>query len=126
MFDSLVSQQPALLVPILSVIGAALVFLVWIIAHYWAAIRRVELEAGLKREMLNRGLAAADIERVLMASSAGRDEPTEEKEAIGEYEHDLITKMLDAKYSAEEIERLVRAFKSGEKTDIRLPDRMLR
>jgi hypothetical protein len=126
MFDALVQKNPALLIPILSIIGTALVFLVWIFAHYWAKVRRMELEAALKKEMLNRGLGAADIERVLAASSAARpaDLPAE-KETISDNEYYLVEKMLDEGRPVEEIERLVRAFKTGETPRIRSLERVM-
>jgi hypothetical protein len=40
-----------------------------VIAHYWYRIRRAELDAILKQEMLARGLSADEIERVLRADS---------------------------------------------------------
>jgi hypothetical protein len=40
------------------------------IAYYWAKVRRTEIEAALKHDMLQRGMGAEDIERVLKASQA--------------------------------------------------------
>jgi hypothetical protein len=126
MFESLVENNAALLIPLLSIAGAAVVFLVWILAHYWANVRRLEADATLKREMLARGLGAADIERILLASSGGiTDSPPAEKETISDNEYYLVEKMLDAEYPVEEIERLVRAFKSGEQTGFKLPEKLL-
>jgi hypothetical protein len=126
MLEALVDKQPALLIPILAILGASVVSLVWVVAHYWAKGRRMELETALKKDMLNRGLGAADIERILLASSdTDADERPAEKETITDNEYYLVEKMLDEEYPVEEIERLVRAFKSGEKTNIRLPERLL-
>jgi hypothetical protein len=126
MLEILVERQPALLIPLLSIVGAALVCLVWIVAHYWASARRLEVDANLKRDMLNRGLGAADIERVLLASSSSSpEERPAAKDPITDNEYYLVEKMLDEEYPVEEIERLVRAFKSGESTNIRLPDKLL-
>jgi len=122
MFEPLVEKNPALLIPILSVVGAAVVFLVWIIAHYWAKIRRMELEAALKKDMLNRGLSPAEIERVLLASATARPQ---QKEIVSDNEYHLVEKLVDAEYASDEIERVVRAFKLGEKVEVRLPDRLL-
>jgi len=122
MFEKLVETHPALLIPILSVTGLAAIFLVWIIAHYWAKVRRIELEAGLKKDMLNRGLGAAEIEQVLLASATTRPM---QKETISRNECFLIERLIAAEASIEDIERLVRAFRSGEKVDFRLPDRLL-
>jgi hypothetical protein len=76
--------------------------------------------------MLNRGLGADEIERILLASAnATPEQLPPEKQTISDNEYYLVEKMLEAEYPVEEIEKLVRAFKSGEKTDIRLPDRLL-
>lgn len=75
MFETLFQQTPALIIPVLAIVGTAIVFLVWIIAHYWHSSRRQELEAALKQDMLNRGLTPEEIERVLLASSA-REQPS--------------------------------------------------
>jgi hypothetical protein len=123
MIETLFSRQPALLIPILAVLGSAVVFTVWIIAHYWGRARQLEMEAALKQDMLNRGLSAADIERVLFASSRRDEAPPEPTETISDNEYYLVEKMLEEGHSVEEIERLVRAFKDGT-TNIRLPRRV--
>ena len=48
------------------------------VAHYWWKIRRAELEADLKHEMLARGMSADDITRVLNASAADSDDSKKE------------------------------------------------
>ena len=56
------------------------------IAHYWHKIRRAELEAALKHDMLQRGMSAEEIQMVLQAStssSKGCSEPATRKEAAG-------------------------------------------
>jgi hypothetical protein len=110
MFESIAMREPALLIPIFAVLGGPVVFVTWIIAHYVAAARRTDLEMALKRDMLNRGMGAADIERVL-ASGQAADEP---KETLSETEYELVQKMLEQKYSGEEVERMVRALRGGE------------
>jgi hypothetical protein len=45
---------------------------VTIIGNYWYKHRRLETETALKQDMLNRGMSAEDIERVIRAS-AGKD-----------------------------------------------------
>ena len=37
------------------------------IAHFWWKIRQAEIEATLKRDMLDRGLSVEEIERILAA-----------------------------------------------------------
>jgi hypothetical protein len=38
------------------------------LAYFWASIRKAEIEANLKRDMIARGMSAEDIQRVLEAS----------------------------------------------------------
>src|SRR5262249_51878111 len=84
-----------------------------ITAHYWAHGHQMDLESALKKDMINRGMSAADIERVLQASSTRTEESKSAEEPISDNEYYLVEKMLDEGHSVEEIERLVRAFKSG-------------
>src|SRR5262245_7620076 len=127
MFEVLFKDQPALFIPVVSILGAGSVFIIWILAHYWHASRRQELEAALKQDMLNRGLSVADIERVLLASSS-REEPIppEPQETITDNEYHLVEKMLDDGHSIEDIEKLVKAFQEGKgvATNVRLPRKL--
>jgi hypothetical protein len=113
MFETIFEKQPSLIVPVVALIGGTIVFTVWIIAHYWKRGRQLDIEASLKQDMLNRGLAAADIERILWASSDGPPEEVQPQtqETITDNEYYLVEKMIDEGRSVEEIERLVRAFK---------------
>jgi hypothetical protein len=112
MIENGLAAQPALLIPLVSMLGATLVSIVWIIAHYWKGIRQLDVEMALKQDLLNRGLSAADIERVLWASSGGPPQPeSNTPEVITDNEYYLVEKMLDDGKTIEEIERLVRAFK---------------
>jgi hypothetical protein len=116
MLETLVEREPALLIPIVALLGATLVFTVWIIAHSWCKSKQIESELALKKDMLAREFAPADIERVLLASAnAAREEASAGKEAISDNEYYLVEKMLNEEYPVEEIERLVKAFKSGER-----------
>lgn len=52
-------------------IGAMLLvstcFIVWIVAHYWRKTREAGYNARLKQLMIERGMSAEEIERVLSA-----------------------------------------------------------
>lgn len=50
-------------------------WLTWILAEQWRRGRKAELEIMLKQEMLQRGMSADDIVKVLNAST-GRSKPT--------------------------------------------------
>ena len=75
-FQSWMSTQNAgQLIGLVSVVGGLFVGFVAILAGTWAkvrrsehAARRAEWEAALKPDMINRGMSADEIERVLAAS----------------------------------------------------------
>jgi hypothetical protein len=127
MFETLFQREPALFIPVVALVGATIVFTVWLVAHYLNSARRQEIEAALKQDMLNRGMAAADIERVMLASSA-REEPvaSQKAETVSDNEYYLVEKMLDDGHSIEDVERIVRAFKEGKEgsVKIKLPHRL--
>lgn len=52
---------------VLWAIGISLTLITWAITDSWRKVRRAEIEAGLKHEMLQRGLSPEEIERVLRA-----------------------------------------------------------
>jgi hypothetical protein len=58
------------LIPIIAVGGGLLIPIVAIIAHSWRKMRHLELEIGLKNEMIARGMSAEEIERVIRATGA--------------------------------------------------------
>jgi hypothetical protein len=121
MFEILFERYPALIIPVLGILGLTLVTFVWIMNIYWSRNRKMELESTLKHDMLNRGFQPVDIERVLLASSSG-PQPTP-AQTISDNEYYLVQKMIEEGHSIEDIERLVRAFKEGS-TGIRLPHRV--
>jgi hypothetical protein len=45
-----------------------------IVSVMWANVRKAEVEANLKREMLDRGMSAEEIERVIKATAAGSED----------------------------------------------------
>jgi hypothetical protein len=115
MFEAIFEKQPSLIVPALSLAGGTIVFTVWILAHYWKRVQQIHVESSLKQDMLNRGLSAGDIERVLWASSDGPPEATapQTQEVITDNEYYLVEKMIDEGKTVEDIERIVRAFKGN-------------
>jgi hypothetical protein len=52
---------------VLWAIGISLTLITWAITDSWRKVRRAEIEAGLKHEMLARGMSPEEIERVLRA-----------------------------------------------------------
>jgi hypothetical protein len=66
--------------------------IVWL-SLQWRLHRRTELEAALKQDMLNRGMSAEDIERVLRASATPRSEDqagTRQPQTVGELVADVV------------------------------------
>ncbi len=45
-----------------------------VVAQYWRQMRRDELDASLKQDMIARGMSAVEIERVLAAGRKKKDE----------------------------------------------------
>jgi hypothetical protein len=50
-----------------------------LMAKYWFKHRRLEMETALKQDMVNRGMSAEDIERVLLASTVKDCEASSKK-----------------------------------------------
>jgi hypothetical protein len=55
------------LIILVSVVGGLLCAITAIIAAHWQKIRRAEIAAALKQDMLNRGMSADEIRTVLEA-----------------------------------------------------------
>ena len=71
MMDLLSRLDGGELIGIVAVVGGLLIAMVGIIAGSWVKVRRAEIAAALKQDMLNRGLSAVDIRTVLEAGSKG-------------------------------------------------------
>ena len=70
MIDLLFSKfNPGELTTLLSVAGGLLCVITAIIAGNWQKVRRAEITAALKQDMVNRGMSADDIRTVLEAGS---------------------------------------------------------
>ncbi len=68
MSEWLAQMHPALLIPILPIIGGCLIAIVGIVSSQWRKHRQTELEIALKHDMLNRNFSAEEIERVVRAA----------------------------------------------------------
>ncbi len=51
------------------------------VAHYWHKVRKAELEAALKQEMIQRGMSADEIKQVIEASTGNRAKATRSEPA---------------------------------------------
>jgi hypothetical protein len=92
----------------LASIGLVAVFTV---ASYWAKVRLAQIEAVLKKQMLERGMSAAEIEQVIQASREPGEDPR--FTISGDIEADrasLVTLMSAYDYEGADIERVIREF----------------
>ena len=57
------------LIPLLAILCSAVVAIVWVIAAYYRSVQVADMDTTLKLEMIQRGMSADDIERVLQVHS---------------------------------------------------------
>jgi hypothetical protein len=95
-----------------AILIGGLVALVAIATAMWRSVRRAEVEASLKQDMLNRGMTVDQIERVIRASAAA-PEYGETAGPISDNEYYLVEKLVEEGKSVEDIERIIRAFKGS-------------
>jgi hypothetical protein len=109
---------PDALVPLVALLGGAVVFIVWIIAHYWAKARHADLQASLKLELLRQGKTVDEIERILQVGIVPEDIPAEPASpgtsppAIVD-EVSLVRLLTQEGYGAEDIETLLHMYQEG-------------
>jgi hypothetical protein len=96
------------LIPIVAIIAGIVCAIVAILSRQWRRLRVAEMEAGLKQQMLEKGMSAAEIAQVLRASSqrdCGHWYTGDENYDKG----NLVKALADNGLSAEDIERVLRA-----------------
>jgi hypothetical protein len=84
MVDILSALNPRDLIILVSVVGGLLCGIIAIVAGAWQKIRRAEIVAALKHDMLNRGMSAEDIRTVLEAGSKGCRRDSRKYQSCGE------------------------------------------
>ena len=96
---------------LIAVSGGLLIPIVAIIASQWARVRReecrtrqAEAEAVLKQEMIERGMSADEIIRVL---ESGISKPPSDEERRARKDTALMQQMIDNGMSADEIIRVI-------------------
>jgi hypothetical protein len=67
-FESLIRSQNS--IPICAFIMTGIVIVVATISKTWGKVRRAEMEALLKHKMLDQGMSAEDIKKVLESGTA--------------------------------------------------------
>ncbi len=88
MLDWLAAQNPRELVPLVAIVGGVIFLTTIIVTSHWASVRRSETkgrlreaELALKQEMIERGMSADDIIRVI---DAGQRKAVRDEEDAGE------------------------------------------
>ena len=69
MTELLSRMNPGDLVPLVAIIGGVLCGIIGILAAAWQKVRRAEILAALKQDMLNRGMSSDQIRTVLDAGT---------------------------------------------------------
>jgi hypothetical protein len=79
MLDWLSQHSPGQIIGLVAVVMGPLIGIVAIVSASWARVRRaethahiVEMEAALKQQMIERGMSADEIERVLAAGQSNK------------------------------------------------------
>jgi hypothetical protein len=56
------------IIPIVAILTGLIIAVTAILAGTWRKNRQTELESAMKQDMLNRGMSAQDIERIIKAT----------------------------------------------------------
>jgi hypothetical protein len=67
MYDYLLRFSPGEMIAIVSIVGGLFVVMLALAADIWQRARKVEIEAKLKRDLLDRGMSADEIRTILDA-----------------------------------------------------------
>ena len=68
----IIRENPWLIIPCLALLIPILGIIFGSTTKAWSSVRRAEMDAALKQDMLQRGMSADEIRTVLEASSQGR------------------------------------------------------
>lgn len=118
MFEMLSKWPPGAVIALVAVAGTALTFIVGILASTWSRVRRAEMAAALKQDMLNRGFTAQEIVTVVHATRPDEEKP-KPKPASPFTDDDeknlplLMQAMAAAGYEGEDIEKFVEAWRQA-------------
>ena len=66
------------IIAIIAVVMGPLIAIVAVIMGHWRKVKIAEIEAALKQQMIDKGMSADEIERVLIATQ----EPAEKEEKV--------------------------------------------
>jgi hypothetical protein len=109
-------RDPGIFIAFVAIVSGSLIAITAILAHNWRAVRLSETEGALKRDMLNRGMSAEDIERVIKATDRvaadAWSESDPKTETISDNEKELVENLVAEGKTGEEIERILLACKT--------------
>jgi SOS response regulatory protein OraA/RecX len=97
------------LIGLTAVVGGMLVAVILGAFHQWRRVRMAEISAALKQQMLDKGMSADEIDKVIRAKPAGGEAAAEPADAASLNKAGLAARMADQGYEAGDIERIVRA-----------------
>ena len=97
------------------VVGGVLIAVTAIVVSQWRRVRVAEIEGALKQQMLDKGMSAADIEKVMNAGQEPGESPITStgNEALDKAA--LAQRMIDNGYEGEDIERVLKAYQPPDK-----------
>jgi hypothetical protein len=111
--NSLAQDKPELLAVVAVATLAATVLTAFILSTNWRRVRQAALAASLKAHMLDLGMEAADIERVVRATPGGRAiEPRGAEVSVGETESvetQIVKQMTERGYDGDGVASVLQA-----------------
>jgi SOS response regulatory protein OraA/RecX len=100
------------LIGLITVLGGVCIAVIALVANQWRRVRVAELEAGLKQQMIDRGMSPAEIEQLLAASQDGKAQIVSTGDEAAD-KAALAQRMVDNGYEAKDIERVLSAYQHG-------------
>ena len=96
--------------------GITIMVVITILATAWTTTRQANLDADLKRDMIQRGMSAEDIERVIAASanSNPRDQPSSAQGISEDSLNEVVSVLGQVGASPEVIEEVLSVFRSAD------------
>ena len=93
---------------LVAVLIGPMIAVVAIIASQWRRVRIAEMEGGLKQQMLDKGMSAAEIEQVMKAGIGASGNEAQDRGV-------LVQRMVDEGYEGADIERVLKAYQPSAK-----------
>lgn len=101
--------SPGQLIGLVATVGGILGWIIISVAQQWRKVRLAEMEAALKQQMLERGMAATDMEQVLRSSKRGEPVSFLRRNTVAP-KAAVVKALTDGGYEGADIESILRAF----------------